>query len=94
MLRIAPPLRSFPFVLEHTSNERDILLAIHKHMLEELVCTCCLSSLRILRVQVRHALADVGFMVLTNAVGLDAAFQQKVFREVRYLDLPQHESDR
>ena len=37
----------------------------------------------------RHALSDCGFLVLANAPGLDDAFQQRAFREVRaFFDSP------
>jgi isopenicillin N synthase-like dioxygenase len=37
----------------------------------------------------RYALAECGFLILTNAPGLDDAFQQRAFREVRgFFDSP------
>jgi len=37
----------------------------------------------------RYALADCGFLILTNAPGLDDEFQQRAFREVRgFFDAP------
>ena len=37
----------------------------------------------------RYALSDCGFLVLTNAPGLDDDFQQRAFREVRgFFDAP------
>ena len=37
----------------------------------------------------RYALSECGFLVLTNAPGLDDAFQQRAFREVRgFFDAP------
>lgn len=37
----------------------------------------------------RHALSDCGFLILTNAPGLDDDFQQRAFREVRgFFDAP------
>lgn len=33
--------------------------------------------------QLKHALTDVGFLVLANAPGLEDAFQHRMFKEVR-----------
>jgi len=40
-------------------------------------------------VDLRYALADCGFLILTNAPGIDDEFQQRAFREVRgFFDAP------
>lgn len=37
----------------------------------------------------RYALSECGFLILTNAPGLDDTFQQRAFREVRgFFDAP------
>ncbi len=42
--------------------------------------------------QLKYATADVGFCLLQNAPGLDAAFQQKVFDQAHaFFDLPEAE---
>ena len=39
--------------------------------------------------ELKYALSECGFLVLTNAPGLDEGFQQRAFREVRsFFDAP------